>query len=128
MRIISFYRIGSIIYPSNSNDFEKFLDFSIETDSKDIIESGEFYEIITNLESFNDIREKFSSKFGDPDEANIIWKSKENVDLNENSIHTILSLLMLWMIVKTFKMYFIILNLMKNHYKQLKNNFVILYK
>ncbi len=88
-----FDRIGSIIYSSNSNDFEKFLDFSIETDSKDIIESGEFYEIITNLESFNDIREKFSRKFGDPDEANIIWKSKENVDLNENSIHTIFKLI-----------------------------------
>ena len=88
-----FDRIGSIIYPSNSNDFEKFLDFSIETDTKDIIESGEFYEIITNLESFNDIREKFSSKFGDPDEANIIWKSKEHVDLNENSIQTIFKLI-----------------------------------
>ena len=73
--------------------FEKFLDFSIETETKDIIEIGEFYEIITNLESFNDIREKFSRKFGDPDEANIIWKSKEHVNLNENSFHTILKLI-----------------------------------
>ena len=88
-----FDRIGSIIYPSNSNDFEKFLDFSIETDTKDIIEIDEFYEIITNLENFNDIREKFSRKFGDPDEANIIWKSKEHLDLNENSIHTIFKLI-----------------------------------
>ena len=88
-----FDRIGSIIYPSNSNDFEKFLDLSIETDTKDIIESGEFYEIITNLESFNDIREKFSDQFGDPEEANIIWKSKEHVDLNENSIQTIFKLI-----------------------------------
>ena len=51
-----FDRIGSIIYPSNSNDFG--LDLSIETDTKDIIESGEVYEI-TNLESFNDIRKNF---------------------------------------------------------------------
>ena len=59
----------------------------------DIIEIDEFYEIITNLENFNDIREKFSRKFGDPDEANIIWKSKEHLDLNENSIHTIFKLI-----------------------------------
>ena len=88
-----FDRIGSIIYPANLNDFEKFLDYSIETDTKDIFESGEFYEIITNLESFNDIREKFSDQFGEPDEANIIWKSKEHVDLNENSIHKIFKLI-----------------------------------
>ena len=46
-----------------------------------------------NLESFNDIREKFSDQFGDPEEANIIWKSKEHVDLNENSIQTIFKLI-----------------------------------
>ena len=41
-----FDRIGSIIYPSDSNDFEKFLEFSIETNAKDITEYGEFVKLL----------------------------------------------------------------------------------
>ena len=67
-----FDKIGSIIYPSSSGKIDNFIEFSIENDTKDIIEGNDFYEIITKLENFNEITENFTKKFGHPDSANII--------------------------------------------------------
>ena len=59
-----FDKIGSIIYPSSSGDIDKFIEFSIENDTKDIIENDDFYEIIIKLENFTEITENFTEKFG----------------------------------------------------------------
>jgi len=59
----------------------------------DFIDNVQSYEIITSLESFNEIREKFLDKFGDPDEANIIWKPINLIKISENSIQTVLKLI-----------------------------------
>ena len=67
-----FDKIGSIIYPSSSGEIDNFIEFSIENDTKDIIENNDFYEIITKLENFNEITENFTEKFGHPESANII--------------------------------------------------------
>ena len=83
-----FDKIGSIIYPSSSGDIDKFIEFSIENDTKDIIENDDFYEIITNLENFTEITENFTKRFGIPESAEIIWKAKDLVNLSENSIQT----------------------------------------
>ena len=83
-----FDKIGSIIYPSSSGDIDKFIEFSIENDTKDIIENDGFYEIITNLENFTEITENFTKRFGIPESAEIIWKAKDLVNLSENSIQT----------------------------------------
>ena len=83
-----FDKIGSIIYPSSSGDFDNFIEFSIENDTKDIIENDDFYEIITKLENFNEITENFTEKFGHPESANIIWKAKDLIKVSENSILT----------------------------------------
>ena len=83
-----FDKIGSIIYPSSSGKIDNFIEFSIENDTKDIIEGNDFYEIVTKLENFNEITENFTKKFGNPDSANVIWKAKELVKVSENSILT----------------------------------------
>ena len=83
-----FDKIGSIVYPSSSGEIDNFIEFSIENDTKDIIENNEFYEIITKLENFNEITENFTEKFGHPESANIIWKAKDLVKVSENSILT----------------------------------------
>tara|TARA_B100000989_G_scaffold298221_1_gene286613 strand:- start:617 stop:1360 length:744 start_codon:yes stop_codon:yes gene_type:complete len=83
-----FDKIGSIIYPSSSGKIDNFIEFSIENDTKDIIEGNDFYEIITKLENFNEITENFTKKFGKPDSANVIWKAKDLVKVSENSILT----------------------------------------
>ena len=83
-----FDKIGSIIYPSSSGEIDNFIEFSIENDTKYIIENNEFYEIITKLENFNEITENFTEKFGHPENANIIWKAKDLVKVSENSILT----------------------------------------
>jgi len=83
-----FDKLGSIIYPSSSGEIDNFIEFSIENDTKDIIENNDFYEIITNLENFNEITENFTEKFGHPESANIIWKAKDLVKVSENSILT----------------------------------------
>ena len=83
-----FDKIGSIIYPSSSGKIDNFIEFSIENDTKDIIEGNDFYEIITKLENFNEITENFTKKFGNPDSANVIWKAKDLVKVSKNSILT----------------------------------------
>jgi YebC/PmpR family DNA-binding regulatory protein len=83
-----FDKIGSIIYPSSSGEIDNFIEFSIENDTKDIIENNDFYEIITKLENFNEIAENFTEKFGHPESANIIWKAKDIIKVSENSILT----------------------------------------
>ena len=88
-----FERIGFILYLSSSEDLDEFIEFAIENDTMDFIDNDQSYEIITSLESFNEIREKFLDKFGDPDEANIIWKPINLIKISENSIQTVLKLI-----------------------------------
>ena len=88
-----FERIGFILYLSSSGDLDEFIEFAIENDTMDFIDNDQSYEIITSLESFNEIREKFLDKFGDPDEANIIWKPINLIKISENSIQTVLKLI-----------------------------------
>jgi len=88
-----FERIGFILYLPSSGDLDDFIEFAIENDTRDFIDNDQSYEIITSLESFNEIREKFLEKFGDPYEANIIWKSINLVKISENSIQTVLKLI-----------------------------------
>ena len=47
-----FDKIGSIIYPSSSGDIDNFIEFSIENDTKDIIENDNFYFENEKLTSF----------------------------------------------------------------------------
>ena len=88
-----FERIGFILYLSSSGDLDEFIEFAIESDTRDFIDNDQSYEIITSLESFNEIREKFLDKFGDPYEANIIWKPINLIEISENSIQTLLKLI-----------------------------------
>ena len=88
-----FERIGLILYLPSSGDLDEFIEFAIENDTRDFIDNEQSYEIITSLESFNEIREKFFNKFGDPDEANIIWKPINLVKISEKSIQTVLKLI-----------------------------------
>ena len=88
-----FERIGFILYLTSSGDLDEFIEFAIENDTMDFIDNDQSYEIITSLESFNEIREKFLDKFGDPDEANIIWKPINLIKISENSIQTVLKLI-----------------------------------
>ena len=88
-----FERIWLILYLPSSGDLDEFIEFAIENDTRDFIDNEQSYEIITSLESFNEIRDKFFNKFGDPDEANIIWKPINLVKISEKSIQTVLKLI-----------------------------------
>ncbi len=88
-----FDKVGSIVYPSTAGDIDKFIEFSIENDTKDIIENEDHYEIITNLENFNETRESLILNFGDPENAEIIWKSKNLVQISESSVPTVFKLI-----------------------------------
>ena len=88
-----FDHVGCINYPFDIDQPEEIMELAIESGAEDVSSDEELHEVITNLENFNEIREIFFEKYGDPEEANIIWKPKLIISISENNSTTLLKLL-----------------------------------
>ena len=88
-----FENIGQLIFSSSVADEEGILEVAIEFGAEDIISNEFSHEIITSIDSFNEIRESLSEKYGDPQEAGLVWKPKSIIDISETNASTLLKLL-----------------------------------
>ncbi len=88
-----FKNVGQILYEINTLSEDLILDVSIELGAIDVNFQDNNVEIITNLEDFNVIREKMETKFGSPEQAEIIWIPENLISLNEDKSLILLKLL-----------------------------------
>ncbi len=88
-----FNRVGIIVYPSTVCKEEDMLNAALEAEVQDCITDDDIYEIITPLETFNEILEALEAKFGTPDSAEVTYRPDNYIDVDEANAQKIIRLI-----------------------------------
>ncbi len=69
-----FDRVGRIYYPAKAASADAMFEVALEAGADNVESDDEWHEIITKLEDYGTVLDALVAKFGDPDEAALIWK------------------------------------------------------
>ena len=81
----SFEKKGHLVYNKSIGDFEKIFEFAIDSDADNVEEFDDCIEVISSVETFSALREKFIAKFGDPIESGLIWLPRDCVTVSDDT-------------------------------------------
>ena len=88
-----FDRLGNISLDKNLVKEDELLDFLIENDTDDYEVSENEYSIFCDQNNLHYLNEKISEKFGQTNFSNLIWKSKNNININKDNADKLFKLL-----------------------------------
>ena len=80
-----FDRLGNISLDKNLVKEDELLDFLIENDTDDYEVSENEYSIFCDQNNLHYLNEKISEKYGQTNFSNLIWKSKNNININKDN-------------------------------------------
>lgn len=75
-----FSHIGMIIY---ERQYDELFEVAIENNALEIEDKDDFCQITCEVKDFSSLSDALYKKFSEPTSAHIIWKAKENLQLNE---------------------------------------------
>jgi len=88
-----FDHIGHIVYKKEVAEEETIFDVALETGADDITTEDDVYEIICSMENLTSVRDALIAKFGDPEEAKVIWRPKNTVPVDAGTARSVLKLI-----------------------------------
>ena len=88
-----FNRLGNISLDKNLVKEDELLDFLIENDTDDYEVSDNEYSIFCDQNNLHYLNEKISEKYGQTNFSNLIWKSKNNININKDNADKLFKLL-----------------------------------
>ena len=88
-----FNRLGNISLDKNLVKEDELLDFLIENDTDDYEVSENEYSIFCDQNNLHHLNEKISEKYGQTNFSNLIWKSKNNININKDNADKLFKLL-----------------------------------
>ncbi len=88
-----FDRIGSIAYPTDRASVDEMFEAAVECGAANVNSDGTGHEVVTAPDEFSSVRDALTERFGDPQEAGLIWKPQSTVNLDEEAAESLLKLL-----------------------------------
>ena len=88
-----FDRLGNISLDKNLVKEDELLDFLIENDTDDYEVGENEYSIFCDQNNLHYLNEKISEKYGQTNFSNLIWKSKNNININKDNADKLFKLL-----------------------------------
>jgi YebC/PmpR family DNA-binding regulatory protein len=88
-----FQRLGLVLYPQDVASFDEVFDVAAEAGALDVQPEDSVYEITSDPDEFSKVRDALMDSFGDPREANLIWRPQTTVELDEDQASTLLKLM-----------------------------------
>ena len=88
-----FDRLGNISLDKNLVQEDELLDFLIENDTDDYEVSDNEYIIFCDQNNLHYLNEKISEKYGQTNFSNLIWRSKNNININKDNADKLFKLL-----------------------------------
>ncbi len=89
----SFNRLGNITLDKKMVTEENLLEFLIENETEDYETSEYEYVIYCDQNNLHDLNDKIIKKFGQTNYSNLIWKSKNNININKDTADKLFKLL-----------------------------------
>ncbi len=88
-----FDRVGQVIYPADAGSSDDVFEAALEAGASDVSSDSDMHEIVCEADDLNSVREALEEKFGNPANANLVWKAQNTVDLDEGKAQTLFKLL-----------------------------------
>ena len=88
-----FDRLGNISLDKNLVKEDELLDFLIENDTDDYEVTENEYSIFCDQNNLHYLDEKIIEKYGQTNFSNLIWKSKNNININKDNADKLFKLL-----------------------------------
>ncbi len=89
----SFDRLGNISLDKNLVKEDELLNFLIENDTDDYEVTENEYSIFCDQNNLHYLNEKIIEKYGQTNFSNLIWKSKNNININKDNADKLFKLL-----------------------------------
>ena len=89
-----FEKLGIIIYPKSVKKDEEIFELAIEAEADDCQSTDTEHIIFCQFDKLHDVKESLELKIGEPSSAEIIWKSQNQIQLEDKeSINKVLNLI-----------------------------------
>ena len=88
-----FDRVGAIEFPGEAASAEDMFEAAIEAGADDCESGEDGHELICAAESLHDVARALEDRFGEPRSAQIVWRPKTTIDLDDETGETLLRML-----------------------------------
>ncbi|MBT6123258.1 MAG: YebC/PmpR family DNA-binding transcriptional regulator, partial [Candidatus Puniceispirillum sp.] len=88
-----FDRVGQLIFPADVASADDMFEAALEAGADNVESDDTSHEVTCAPEDFNNLREAMENAFGAPEEAGLIWKPQNTIEVNEAQASTLLKLL-----------------------------------
>lgn len=89
----SFNRVGRIVYPIKVASEEAMFEAALEAGAEHVETGAENHEIHTAQDSLHEVGTALEEKFGEAEEAKLVWIPANTIDLNEDQASTMMKLI-----------------------------------
>jgi YebC/PmpR family DNA-binding regulatory protein len=87
-----FDRVGSIEFDAKVGSEDQVMEAAIEAGAEDAVSGEEGHEIVTAMDSLNEVAKALEAKFGEPRKAKLVWKPQNTVAVDDEAGEKILKL------------------------------------
>lgn len=87
-----FDRVGQMIYPVDAGDTDTVFEAALEAGADNVESDENGHEITCATEDYNTVSEALNQAFGAPEEAGLVWKPQNTIEVNEQQASTMLKL------------------------------------
>ncbi len=88
-----FDHVGLICYPAAAGTADELFEAALEAGAEDCRPGDDGHEIYSDAKAFHEVRDALEATLGEPDEAGLIWRSQNVVEIGEDHAHALFKLL-----------------------------------
>ncbi|WP_137043506.1 YebC/PmpR family DNA-binding transcriptional regulator [Pseudolabrys sp. FHR47] len=87
-----FDHVGVVEYDTDKASADAMLEAAIEAGAEDVISDESGHQIVTQLESLNEVTKALEAKFGEPRKSGMVWKPQNTVAVDDEAGEKIVKL------------------------------------
>jgi YebC/PmpR family DNA-binding regulatory protein len=88
-----FDHVGVIEYPANITNNDEIFEAVIEAGANDVESDEEYHVIYCDIEVFHAVQDALIAKFGNPENAKLIWKAKDSISVDDEAAEKLMKLI-----------------------------------
>ena len=88
-----FARVGQVVYPADATDADTMFEAALDAGADNVESDDNGHEITCAAEDYNIVCEALFVAFGVPEEAGLVWKPQNTIEVNEAQASTLIKLL-----------------------------------
>ncbi|MBL27070.1 MAG: YebC/PmpR family DNA-binding transcriptional regulator [Rhodospirillaceae bacterium] len=88
-----FERIGLIRYPASTASADDMLEAAVEAGADDCSSDAESHEVTCAPDSFSEVRDSLSDRFGDAETARLEWRPLNTIEIDEDQAQTLMKMI-----------------------------------